>query len=159
MSPHARLSNGDQLPDSDGVSRYCSPNSYDRCRGEPKVGAFQLRASEKKKSIPDLSVNRIQHYQVQSVEKAVECISQEFLADEYGLSKNGGFIVFNVGHAKAAGLQSGNYKLVFRFSPTPPYYSHSSIHNVPVDPIEERVFATGMKRLLRISHTFEGLLS
>ena len=159
MFPHARLDDGDPLTDTDDVSRYCRPNDYDRVRSEPKLGAFQLRDSEKKKQNPDLSVNRIQHYQVQSVDKAVECIRQEFLADDYGLSKNGRFIVFNVGHAKAAGLQAGNYKLVFRYSPTPPYYSHSSIYNVPVDPIEERVFATGMKRFLKISHTLEALPS
>ena len=158
MFPHSKLNDGDPLPDTDDVSRYCSTNNYDRARKEPKVGAFQLSEAEKKKLNPDLSVNRIQHFQVQSVERAVECIRQEFLTFGYRLSKKGRFIVFNVGDARAVGLQAGNYDLVFKYSPNPPYYSHSSIFNVPVDPNEERVFATGMKRLLKISHTFDGLL-
>ena len=154
MSLYAELSPGDSLLNSDDVSRYCKPSDYDRRRDEPKVGAFQRRrydpkAGESQGALAeaDLSINRLQFFQLEDRDSAIECVRQEFLSMSYSLSKNGRFVVFNVGDAKAAALKTGGYKLLFTYDPNPPAYSHSLISNLPEDPGEERVVATAVKRL------------
>ena len=156
MSLYAELNTGDPLLDSDEVSRYCSPNDYDLRRCEPKVGAFQRKPSERN-PLRDPSVNRLQFFQLQDQNSAVECVRQEFLSISYGLKENGRFVVFNVGEAKAAALKAGGYKLVLTYDPDPPIYSHSLISNLPEDLYEERVVATALKRLITKSDTYRAL--
>ena len=157
MFPPARIVAGDQLPDSDTVSRYCSPSNYDLTEDEPKLGAFQLTEAEKRGNCPSSSVNRLQFFQQQSLASAVDCVRQEFIAYRYKLSKNGRFIAFGVRDAKDAALRK-NLQLVFRYTPDPPMYSHSSIYNLPVDGNLVREVATAMKRQIRILHTAKAVL-
>ena len=152
MSPKSNLKSGDLLPDTDDVSRYCKPNDYDRRLREPKLAAFQRRSPSEE----NLSINRLQYFGLKSIEGAIGCVRDEFLAKEFGLSKNGRFVVFNVGSAKRA-IRKGGYNLKFIFDPVPPIYSHSSICDIPHDSLVEREIATALKRLIKISHTFEGL--
>ena len=162
MSLYAELDIGNELLDSDEISRYCRPNTYDRRRCEPRVSAFQRKRCE---SGPmqgmllenELSVNRIQFFQLRDRDGTIECIRQEFLSKPYGLSKNGRFVVFNVGRAKAAALEDGSYQLLILYTPDPPLLSHSSIFNLPDDIDEERAVATALKRLVTKSDTYRGL--
>ena len=157
MYQPARLTAGDQLPDSDTVSRYCSPSNYDLTEGEPKIGAFQLTEKEKQEDCPSSSVNRLEHFPHLSVASAVDCVRQEFIDYCYKLRPNGRFIAFGVRDAKDAALRK-NCHLVFRFTPDPPMNSHSSIHNLPVDDIQARVVATAMKRHITILHTAKAIV-
>ena len=152
MCQNSSLNPGDPLLDSDDVSRYCKPNDYDLRRREPRLRAFQRRKS----SEVDLSINRLQHFQTQSLTSAIECVRQEFRLINYGLSKNGRFVVFNVEAAKSKASNNG-YEIRFIYSPDPPVFSHSSICDIPIDPNAERAVATAMKRLIKISHTFEAV--
>ena len=162
MSLYAELNLGDELLDSDDISRYCRPNTYDQRRCEPRVSAFQRKRCE---SGPfqgmlledELSVNRIQFFQLCDRDKAIECIRQEFLSKPYGLSKNGRFVVFNVGRAKAAAPKDGDYQLLILYTPDPPLLSHSSIFNLPDEIDEERAVATAIKRLITKSDTYHAL--
>ena len=88
----------------------------------------------------------------------IECVRMEFLSNEYKLSANGRFVVFNVRHAKDAATEAGKYKIVFKYTPDPPALSHSSIFNLPDDPNEERVIATAIKRLITKSDTYYAVL-
>ena len=73
MSLYAKLNPHDPLlPDSDEVSRYCSPNEYDLTRSEPKVSAFQRKQSERN-PMRDPSINRLQYFQLEDRDSAVEC--------------------------------------------------------------------------------------
>ena len=146
MSLYAELNPEDPLLDSDDASRYCSPNDYDRRRCEPKVSAFQRKPSERN-PLRDPSINRLQFFQLPDQESAVKCVRREFLSMNYGLRRNGRFVVFNVGEAKAAALKSG-CQLFFIYDPDPPVYSHSLISNLPEDTSKERVVATAIKRLV-----------
>ena len=152
MSLYAELRDGEPLLDDDEASRYCQPTHYDRDRHEPKIGAFQRKASQ-----ADVSINRLQYFQLSDRLNAIDCIRQEFLADNYDLKKNGGFVVFNVGAAKAAALAIG-HKLVFKYTPHPPIYSHSSIFMFPEDPREGRVVATAIKRLITKADTYPAIV-
>ncbi len=158
MYHSATLEDGDSLPDSDTVSRYCKPSTYDLNNGEPKVGAFQLTERERQEDCPALSVNRIQYFPPQSVASAVDCVRQEFIDYCYELRPNGRFIVFDVEDAKEVALREGYHELMFRFTPDPPMYSHSSICGMPIDRNEERVVATAMKRQITILHTAKAVL-
>ncbi len=153
LSLDAELNFGDLLLDSDDVSRYCQPRDYDPRLCEPKVSAFQRRRSE-----PDLSINRLQFFGLQDRSNAVERIRQEFRAIDYGLSPKGRFVVFNVGKAKAAAQGVGSYDLVFQYTPNPPMWSHSSILDLPKDPYEERVVATALKRLITRTDTYHAVI-
>ena len=152
MSPPAKIVAGNQLPDSDTVSRYCSPSNYDLTEDEPKLGAFQLTEADKQEVCPSSSVNRLQYFQQQSLASAVDCVRQEFVEYGYRLSKNGRFIAFGVRDAKDAALRK-NQQLEIRYTPDPPMYSHSSIYNLPEDDNLVREVATSMKRHIRILHT------
>ncbi len=152
MSLYVSLNTGDPLPDSDDVSIYCSPDKYDHGRCEPKVEAFMKNPLH-----DDLSVNRLQHFQLLDKCKAVECIIQEFIAYEYTLKVRGRFVVFNVGDAKSAVLNSRGCKLDFRYTPNPPLWSHSSIFDLPDDYDDERAVATALKRLITRSDTYHAL--
>ena len=161
MSLYANLSPGDSLPDSDDISRYCSPGHYDLRRSEPRVSAFQRKPSERKSSpMGDPSGNRLQYFQLPDHEDAVECVRQEFLSlsPPYTLKPKGRFVVFNVGDAKAAVRRIGNgdYSISFTYDPAPPMYSHSLISNLPTDINEEREVATALKRLVtKAGRTFQ----
>ena len=150
MFQNYSLNPGDPLLDSDDVSRYCKPNDYDLRRQEPRLRAFQRRNP----SEVGLSVNRLQHFQMQSLTSAIECVRQEFRRINYSLRKNGRFVVFNVGAAKSE-VSNDGYEIRFTYSPDPPVFSHSSICDIPIDPNAERAVATAMKRLIKILHTFE----
>ena len=149
MSLYVSLNTGDPLPDSDDVSIYCSPDKYDHRRCEPRLEAFMKNPLH-----DDLSVNRLQHFQLRDKSKAVECITQEFIAYGYTLKVRGRFVVFNVGDAKLAARNSRGCKLEFRYTPNPPLYSHSSIFNLPDDYDDERAVATALKRLITKSGTY-----
>ena len=159
MSLYAELDLGDELLDSDDIGRYCRPNNYDRRRCEPRVSAFQRKRCE---SGPlqgmlledELSVNRIQFFQLRDRDRTIECIRHEFLSKPYGLSKNGRFVVFNVGRAKTSALKAGGYQLLILYTPDPPLLSHASIFNLPDDIDEERAVATAIKRLITKSGTY-----
>ena len=159
MSLYANLNPGDSLLGSDEVSRYCSPNHYDRRRSEPRVSAFQRKPAERNSNpMKDPSFNRLQFFQLPDRACAINRVRQEFLSSGYKLSTNGGFAVFNVGEAKAAALQIGNYRLLFTYDPVPPFCSHSLMSNLPTDLREELVVATAIKRLVTKSGiTFQAL--
>lgn len=159
MSLYAELNLGDELLDSDDISRYCRPNTYDRRRCEPRVSAFQRRRCESGPSQgmlleDELSVNRIQFFQLRGRDRAIECTRQEFLSRPYTLVKNGRFVVFNVGKAKVSALEDGGYQLLILYTPDPPLLSHASIFNLPDDIDEERAVATAIKRLITKSGTY-----
>ena len=159
MSLYANLNPGDPLLDSDDVSRYCPPDHYSQRLDEPRVSAFQRKPSERNSNpMKDPSVNRLQFFQLPNRASAVSCVRQEFLACRYTLRPNGRFVVFNVGAAKAAALNAGNYSLTVTYDPAPPAHSHSLISNVPTDLREELVVATAIKRLVtRSGMTFQAL--
>ena len=165
MSLYAELNLGAPLIDSDEVSRYCKPSDYDRRRCEPKVSAFQRKRHEPKAGESQgelaedaLSTNRLQFFQLQDRDSAITCVIQEFLSKPYVLSKNGRFVVFNVGDAKEAAQMVGGCQLEFTYTPNPPVYSHSSIYNLPADPREELAVATAIKRLVvRSGMTFHAV--
>ena len=157
MYPPARIVAGNQLPDNDTVSRYCSPSNYDIREDEPKLGAFQLTEAERQENCPSSSVNRIQYFPQQCLASAVGCVRQEFIAYGYNLRENGRFIAFGVRDAKDAVLRK-NCHLVFQFTPDPPMNSHSSIYNLPVDDIQAREVATAMKRHITILHTAKAVV-
>ena len=148
MSLYANLSPDQPLLDSDDASRYCQPNEYDRIRCEPKVAAFQRKPSQ-----PDVSVNRLQFFQLPDRGSAIDCVRQEFLDDDYRLRKNGRFVVLNVGSAKAAALEVG-YPIEFTYTPKPTRPSHSSILKFPTDPNGSRTVATAIKRLVTRDETY-----
>ena len=103
------------------------------------------------------SINRLQHFQLEDRDSAVECIRQEFISYPYKLRKNGRFVVFKVGEAKAAALTTG-YKLEFTYTPEEPrLLSHSSIVNLPEDRNEELVVAVAIKRLITKSDTYNAI--
>ena len=152
MSLYAKLREGEPLLDDAEVSRYCKPTLYDSDRCEPKIGAFQRNPSH-----PGVSVNwLLQSLHLPNRVSAIDFIRQEFLADNYKLKENGRFVVFNVGAAKAAVLTVG-YKLIFKYTPLPPVYSHSSIFGFPEEPVEGRVVATAIKRLITKADTYPAL--
>ena len=163
MSLYAELDVGDDLIDSDEVARYCSPGRYDRRKNEPRIGALMRRRCVEEGPYlgmlleDELSVNRIEHYQRKDRDEAAGCVRKEYLADGYGLSKKGRFVVFNIGAAIAATLDAGHELLVL-FTPAPPYHSHSSIFNLPDDSEEELVVATALKRLITKLDAYPGLL-
>ena len=151
MSPFVDLQSGDLLLDCDEVSRYCSPERFSQRLGEPKVSAFQKKPKE-----VDPSVNRLQYFKLQDKVIAVECIRQEFRANNYKLRPKGSFVVFNVSAAKAAAIEAG-YRLVFRYTPDPPVWSHSSIQNFPQDADGDLAVATALKRLITKSDIFDAV--
>ena len=151
LSPFVDLQCGDLLLDCDEVSRYCSPDRFSQRLGEPKVSAFQKKPTE-----VDPSVNRLQYFKLRDRSLAVECIKHEFRTNDYTLKPKGRFVVFNVGAAKAAAIKSG-YRLVFRFTPDPPVWSHSSIQNFPQDADGDLVVATALKRLITKSDIFDAV--
>ena len=148
MSLYANLKHGDPLLNSDDVSRYCQPGKYDRARCEPKISAFQRRPSE-----PDVSINRLQFFQLSDRDSTIDCIRQEFLANNYGLEEKGRFVVFNVGAAKTAVLESG-YELDFTCTPISIARSHSSIFRFPKESDGARIVATAIKRLITRVDTY-----
>ena len=105
----------------------------------------------------DPSVNRLQHFQLEDRGGAIERIRQEFISYPYTLRRNGRFVVFNVGEAKAAALKAGGCELEFTYTPAPRLLSHSSIVNLPEDYGEELVVAVALKRLIARSDTYEAL--
>ena len=163
MSLYAELNVDDELIDSDEAARYCSPGRYDRRRYEPRVGAFMRRRCDEEGPYQgmlredDLSINRIEYYQLSDRDEAIGCVRDEYIEAGYGLSKKGRFVVFNVGAARASAQEKGRQLLIL-FTPDPPYYSHSSIFNLPDDFDEELAIATALKRLITRSDTYPGLL-
>lgn len=151
MSLYAKLDEGEPLPDSDDVSRYCSPLHYNHRLSEPLVSAFQRKEAERNSNpMKDPSVNRLQYFQLPDQSSAVECVRQEFHAKSYELKPKGGFVVFNVGDAKVAvqSVGNGNYSISFMYDPAPPLFSHSLMSNLPTDINEEREVAIAIKRLV-----------
>ena len=151
MSLYANLRDGDPLLDSDEASRYCRPGNYDRHRSEPKVGAFQKEPYES-----DISINRLQFYQLPDRDSAVDCIRREFQNNHYCLRPNGGFVVFNVGAARVAARDAG-HNINFTYTPEETYPSHSSIYP-PEDPQRALAVATAIKRLITKADTYPSLL-
>ena len=156
MSLYAKLNPNDLLLDSDEVSRYCSPTRYDLKRDEPKVNAFQRRESERN-PMSDPSINRLQHFQLPNRDSSIERIRQDLISLPYKLSKDGRFVVFNVGKAKAAAIKASGFKLDFTYTPKPGNLSHSSIVNLPEALDQELAVAVAIKRLIAKSDTYNAL--
>lgn len=155
LSQQCKLAPGDSLLNTDDVSRYCSPNNYNRVKCEPKLGAFQIDAKDN-----TISVNRLQFHHGASTKGAVDLIRQELLADHYTLRQTGRFVVFKVGTAKQVAAKAGYPDISFIFTPRPPVDSHASIGTLPDGVDESTEVATDLKRAFRrlITHTYPGLL-
>ena len=161
MSLYAELNVDDELLDIDESARYCRPSTYDRGRCEPKVSAFFRRRYKDGpcKGMPSengLSVSRIQYFQLSDRTQAVECVRQEYRTRGYDLRRNGRFVVFNVGAARATAMRVG-YQLSFLYTPDPPLHSHSLIFDLPDDLNEERKVATALKRLISREDTYDAV--
>ena len=158
MCQFDKLVEGAELLESDRVSRYCSFTRYDHDNSVPKLGAFEFTNSDRKEKPPSLSVNRLEHYGLGSIDDLVGMIRQECIDHGPTVRKSGRFIVFQVADAKNIVLREVSCNLVFKYTPKGGKVSHSSIYGIPDDRELERTIAYALKRHLTILHTSNGLL-
>ena len=144
------LKEGDALPDGDEVARYCKPSDYDLEQGEPTFLAFMKRRTE-----PDISVNRLQFFRGHDRVGAVDRIRRE-VGDGYELRPSGRFLVFNVAGAKAAGHRIG-CDIGVIYTPKPLGPSHSSVVDLPTDYAAEIRLATALLRLIAQADTYSAV--
>ena len=145
------LSNGDKLPSSDEVARYCKPSEYDLGADMPMVGAFLRRQGE-----PDLSVDRLQFFQGANGSSVVDSIRAE-VGYHYQLKPNGRFVVLNVGNVQSAAKQKG-FDVNIIYTPKPLRPSHSSIVDLPPTRKEEWEIAAAFLRLVTPADIYPAVL-
>ena len=141
------LLNGDELPSSDEVARYCKPSEYDLGEDMPLVGAFLRRGGES-----DLSVNRLQFFRGADRSSAVGCVRGE-VGPNYALKPTGRFVVLNVGLARSVAKRVG-FDINTIYTPKPSRPSHSSVVGLPPTLEEELKIAAAFVRLITSADTY-----
>ena len=123
LYPAAPLKPLDPLPNTDDISRYCSPDKYDRGIDAPLLTAFFFDEDP-----PELSTNRLQYYSGHTEAGAIGLIREEMTNYPFKLSKDGRFVVLNVG-AILTEARRQTIALKVKFTPDPPEgkMSHTSI--------------------------------
>lgn len=96
--------NGDVLPDTNHVSRYCSPATIES--GVILPAAFQIRDNESY-----LSVNWLEHLSTVSPELAINMVREVFRRKAYTLKRGGKFVRFNVGDVRKV-IQSTTHTVI-----------------------------------------------
>ena len=143
MSLYAQLQPCNPLPDTDDVSTYCSKTRYDSEADMPELRAFQKDPRK-----PDVSGNRLQHYQVPSRELQMDRVRAE-VKGYLHVTENGRFIVLNVGGAKAV-AQAAGWPIDFKYTPEwPEKPSHVSILGLPdAEQDKQRSVASALQALV-----------
>lgn len=121
--PCAPLKPLDSLPDTDDISRYCSPTKFDLKEDAPKLTAFFFEEDP-----PELSTNRLQYYSGQNESGAMGLIRDEVANYPFKLSADGRFVVLNVGAIlKEARRLRISLKVLFTPDPPEGKMSHTSV--------------------------------
>ena len=123
--------NGDPLPDTDHIARYCSPAKIGT-DGIPLISAFVSRKN-------CLSVNWLEYLKTPTLMEAVRTVCT-ILNNKMVVKKKGRIAVLNVGVTKAAIAEMNNFVTRIEHDPTSNDASHSSV--CTARPIGEDVAAT-----------------
>jgi hypothetical protein len=83
---------GDRIPDSDHISRYCPPSKLSEITGKPTGAAFQLRATE-----PYISVNWLEHFFSLGRDEQIEEIRKVLVLKMRSISATAKLAIYNVG--------------------------------------------------------------
>jgi hypothetical protein len=130
---------GENVPDSDHISRLCNPSNFDD-DGEIDIGAFQLKM--KKDGIePYLSVNWLEYFRIPEREKQIEILREVLSKKLKRVPTNARIVVLNVGDIckRVHDGTDDNHIIEVLHQPeqTPEYNdeSHSGIFNLLIDDI------------------------
>ena len=115
---------GDEIPDSDHVSRYCKPSSISLSTGRPTGASFRLRENE-----AFLSINWLEELNQTSRESEINELRQVFKNKPFQVATTGVFAVINVGRTKSSVVEGAPDSTVLKFihEPEDDDPSHSGI--------------------------------
>ena len=139
---------GDPIPESDNVSRYCSPLRVDD-RGMPLPQAFQLRRGE-----GSLSVNWLEYFTTGDLSIAIDMVRAAFHDRGFSLRPNGRFAVLNVAEVKAVGREN-SISLLVQHDPRPDDGSHASILGILED---DFLVAVALAQLVRRENVYPAVV-
>lgn len=119
------MAQGDQIPDTDHVARYCSHNTLNEV-GEPTGLAFRVKTNE-----PFLSVNWLEHTNGTDTTTQVAAV-RIALGKTLTLKKSGKLAVLNVGETRDYVAQNSfdTRRLLVAHEPEENNQHHAGIHNL-----------------------------
>jgi len=93
---------GAKIDEDDHISRYCRPSPIGE-DGLPLATAFELRDGE-----DYLSMNWLEYFETLDLEQAIDHVRQAFRKKNFGISRNGGFALLQVGEVKNVILRNSD---------------------------------------------------
>ena len=123
------MSSAPKIPNEHHVARYCKPSTVER--EIVMASAFQPKPDEEY-----LSVNWLEYFGVQDVERAVQCVRLAFGQKGYMVRKNGRFAVLGVDEVLRVIHQAFHRSLAIEHRPTSDDPSHAGISGYGMEDIE-----------------------